>query len=98
MDKIAHVIGGFGLAFILSSVLKDKLIRLLSTKSLDRIAIYVVVFGVVSFVIIIWEVLEFFILPFTYKDTIYDLICGLMGAFIWAVGHWSGGRWHLNRH
>ena len=106
MDKLAHLIGGFGLAFVITILLKSKLVYLLSTKdmpepvsfdSLGHIANYVVTLGIISFIIIVWEILEFFIFPFSYEDTIYDLICGLTGAFIWVMGHWSGELWHLDR-
>ena len=82
MDKIAHIIGGFAIVYVTIPILKSRLTA----------------FGTACFAIIIWEIMEFFLLPiFTYRDTILDMICGLIGAFIWVTGHWSGERWHLYR-
>ena len=86
MDKLLHLFGGIGAAVIVLAILKHYI-----KKEVQPLAM--TVFGLVCFLIIIWEVLEFFVIPiFTYKDTVFDMMFGMTGALIWVIGHWLSKR------
>jgi hypothetical protein len=87
IDKLFHVVGGMSISISTSGVLwhlVHRKIIVLQDKNVFRF----LVFGSVCFAVISWEIFEYFLpfdpefLSFTYSDTIFDMICGLIGGLL----------------
>ena len=83
VDKIFHFFGGIGISISSAGVLWQLVQRKIIVLQ-DKIVFGLLVFGFLCFVIISWEIYEyFFIYPqkyMTYNDLIIDMICGLAGG------------------
>ena len=83
--KIFHFFGGVGVSISSAGVLLQLLRRGIIVLH-DEIVFRVLVFGILCFVIISWEIFEYIVLYpekyMTYADIIMDMICGLIGGLI----------------
>ena len=85
IDKIFHVVGGLSISIFAAGILWHLIYRkIIGLK--DPLVFHLLVFGVLCFTVISWEIWEYFfifpILPETisYSDTVTDMICGLAGG------------------
>ena len=85
VDKIFHFFGGIGISISTAGVLLQLLRRKIIVLH-DEIVFSILVFGLLCFVIISWEIYEYIVLYpekyLTYADLIIDMICGLIGGVI----------------
>ena len=83
IDKILHIIGGVIISFSIAGILRYLSGRAMITLQ-DEKMFLTIVFGLVCFAVIIWEIFEYFIdfepEYLTYSDTITDMIFGLIGG------------------
>ena len=83
IDKIIHIIGGVIISFSIAGILRHFSDRAIITLQ-DKNMFLVIVFGLVCFAVITWEIFEYFIdfepEYLTYSDTITDMIYGLIGG------------------
>ena len=85
IDKIFHIFGGIVVSISFSGILWN-LSRMNIIILKDKIVYTLLVYGLLSFVIIIWEIYEYiFLYPnihMTYDDLVLDMVCGLVGGII----------------
>jgi len=85
IDKIFHFIGGISISISSAGILWN-LTHKNIIKLHDKIVFLLLVFGTLCFVIISWEIYEYFFLypmeHMTYDDLIIDMIYGLIGGII----------------
>ena len=85
IDKIFHVLGGYCISLSIAGVIWHSVRREIIELS-DKKLFRVLVFGILCFVVISWEILEYILVfpiyPETlgYIDTITDMIFGLVGG------------------
>ena len=85
LDLLLHTLGGISISISIAGVLWHLAHRRIIV--VHDVAIYrVLVFGLVCFVVICWELLEFILYThpdiLTYPDTITDMCCGLVGGLL----------------
>ena len=85
IDDILHIIGGVIISFSIAGILRHLLGRSILTYQDDK-TFLALIFGFVCFVVITWELFEYFTdfdpEYLTYSDTITDMIYGLIGGLI----------------
>ena len=85
IDKVFHILGGVSISLSAAGVLWH-LIHQNKIQLQDANVFRALVFGIVCFAVIGWEVFEYFsffpLFPnvVSYSDTIIDMICGLAGG------------------
>ena len=83
IDNIVHGFGG-GTACLSSAGVLWHLVQREIITLQDENVFRILVFGLLCFVVIGWEILEYIVLYpnefLTYIDTLSDMICGLMGG------------------
>ena len=87
IDKIFHVVGGLSISISAAGILWQLMYRkIIALKG--PLVFHLLVFGFVCFMVISWEIYEYFfifpILPETisYSDTLTDMMCGLAGGLL----------------
>ena len=85
IDKVLHILGGVIISFSIAGIWWHLFHREIIVWQ-NIIIFRLLVFGFLSFVVIIWEILEYIIdfepIYLTHSDTITDMICGLIGGLL----------------
>ena len=85
VDKLFHIIGGVSITISAAGIVWN-VSRIRSVDIQDRLLFVILIFGLLCFVVISWEILEYIVLYpdkyMTYTDLIIDMICGLLGGVL----------------